>query len=152
MLLGLDRLGLNPVSQRHVTSGSRAGVWLIGCDSTDETARYCSECGAAGRVRSSWRRRFTHVPVGQNAVHLMVRVRRYECAACVRSWADNLTRIADEGRRLTDQAVWWACAEVVLKSKSVLGDKNMAAALIDRTVHHGRLIRFEGRSYRSEHG
>lgn len=26
----------------------------------------------------------------------------------------------------------------------VLGDKNMAAALIDRTVHHGRLIRFEG--------
>ena len=40
MLLGLDRLGLNPVSQRHVTSGSRAGVWLIGCDPTDETARY----------------------------------------------------------------------------------------------------------------
>ena len=33
----------------------------------------------------------------------------------------------------------------------VLGDKNMAAALIARTVHHGRLIRFEGRSYRSEH-
>ena len=33
----------------------------------------------------------------------------------------------------------------------VLGDKNMAAALIDRTVHHGRLIRFEGGSYRSEH-
>ena len=33
----------------------------------------------------------------------------------------------------------------------VLGDKNMAAAPIDRTVHHGRLIRFEGCSYRSEH-
>ena len=33
----------------------------------------------------------------------------------------------------------------------VPGDKNMAAALIDRTVHHGRLVRFEGRSYRSEH-
>lgn len=33
----------------------------------------------------------------------------------------------------------------------VLGDKNMAAAPIDRTVHHGRLIRFEGGSYRSEH-
>ena len=33
----------------------------------------------------------------------------------------------------------------------VLGDKNMAAALIDLTVHHGRLIRFEGRSYRSEY-
>ena len=33
----------------------------------------------------------------------------------------------------------------------VLGDKNMAAALIDRTVHHGRLTGFEGGSYRSEH-
>lgn len=33
----------------------------------------------------------------------------------------------------------------------VLGDKNMAAALIDRTVHHGRLVRFEEGSYRSEH-
>ena len=28
---------------------------------------------------------------------------------------------------------------------------DIAAALIDRTVHHGRLIRFEGGSYRSEH-
>ncbi|RYQ66122.1 ATP-binding protein, partial [Bifidobacterium pseudolongum] len=33
----------------------------------------------------------------------------------------------------------------------VLGDANMAAALIDRTVHHGRIIRFQGGSYRSEH-
>ena len=33
----------------------------------------------------------------------------------------------------------------------VLGDKNMAAALIDRTVHHGRMIRFEGESYRRTH-
>ncbi|PKV03143.1 ATPase AAA, partial [Bifidobacterium pseudolongum subsp. globosum] len=30
-------------------------------------------------------------------------------------------------------------------------DANMAAALIDRTVHHGRIIRFQGGSYRSEH-
>ena len=35
--------------------------------------------------------------------------------------------------------------------RRVLGDKNMAAALIDRTVHHGRLAGFEGGSYRSEH-
>ena len=33
----------------------------------------------------------------------------------------------------------------------VLGDKNMAAALIDRTVRHGRLTGFEGGSYRSAH-
>lgn len=33
----------------------------------------------------------------------------------------------------------------------ILGDANMAATLIDRTVHHGRLIRFQGESYRSQH-
>lgn len=33
----------------------------------------------------------------------------------------------------------------------VFGDPNMAAAVIDRTIHHGRMIRFEGDSYRSRH-
>ena len=37
------------------------------------------------------------------------------------------------------------------RESSWIGDKNMAAALIDRTVRHGRLVRFEGGSYRSEH-
>ena len=31
------------------------------------------------------------------------------------------------------------------------GDPNMAAAIIDRTVHHGRMIRFEGESWRKTH-
>lgn len=120
VLLGLDKLGLNPVWQRHEEKGSRAGVWLIGCEPGDDTARCCTACGAAGRIRSSWLRRFAHTPVGQHAVHLMVRVRRYECVPCARSWTDDLTRVAPEGRRLTEAAVWWAAAEVVLKSKSML--------------------------------
>ena len=33
----------------------------------------------------------------------------------------------------------------------VFGDPNMAAAIIDRTVHHGRMIRFEGESHRRTH-
>ena len=33
----------------------------------------------------------------------------------------------------------------------VFGDPNMAAAIIDRTVHHGRMLRFEGESYRRTH-
>ncbi|WP_206599251.1 hypothetical protein [Bifidobacterium longum] len=35
VVLGLDGLGLVPVSQRHVASGSRAGVWLIVCEIED---------------------------------------------------------------------------------------------------------------------
>ena len=33
----------------------------------------------------------------------------------------------------------------------VPGKKQMAAAMIDRLVHHGHLILFEGNSYRMEH-
>jgi DNA replication protein DnaC len=33
----------------------------------------------------------------------------------------------------------------------VFGDGDMAAAIIDRIVHHGRIIRFHGESYRSTH-
>lgn len=33
----------------------------------------------------------------------------------------------------------------------VFGDPNMAAAIIDRTIHHGRMIRFEGESWRKTH-
>lgn len=34
---------------------------------------------------------------------------------------------------------------------SVLGDDRMAAAVIDRIVHHGRLVQFRGESYRVRH-
>ena len=34
---------------------------------------------------------------------------------------------------------------------AVFGDDQMAAALIDRIVHHGRLVQFRGESYRVRH-
>lgn len=34
---------------------------------------------------------------------------------------------------------------------SVFGDDQMAAAVIDRIVHHGRLVQFRGESYRDRH-
>lgn len=33
----------------------------------------------------------------------------------------------------------------------VFGDGDMAAAVIDRIVHHGRIVRFRGESYRDSH-
>ena len=111
---------MRPVSQRHLRVGDRAGVWQIRCELEDDGARYCRGCGAFSRVRSSWSRRLAHVPVGQSATHLLVRVRRYECAACERSWTDDLSAIAPGSRRMSEAAAWWAASEVVLKSKSVL--------------------------------
>lgn len=34
---------------------------------------------------------------------------------------------------------------------AVFGDDQMAAALIDRIVHHGRLVQFRGEPYRVRH-
>ncbi|MHA7306420.1 ATP-binding protein [Arthrobacter sp. TMN-49] len=34
---------------------------------------------------------------------------------------------------------------------TVSGDNNMAAAAINRIVHHGRLVQFRGESYRVKH-
>lgn len=119
-LLGLDGLGLRAVAQRHVRKGARGGLWQVCCELADDSGRYCSDCGACGRVRSSWRRTLVHTPVGLSAVHLLVRVRRHECRGCARSWSDDLCGIVTDGRRLTDAAVWWAAAEIVMSSKSVL--------------------------------
>jgi hypothetical protein len=33
----------------------------------------------------------------------------------------------------------------------VFGDGDMAAAAGDRVIHHGRIVRFQGESYRSTH-
>lgn len=33
----------------------------------------------------------------------------------------------------------------------VFGDGDMAAAVIDRIVHHGSILRFHGESYRNRH-
>lgn len=35
--------------------------------------------------------------------------------------------------------------------KEMFGDGDMAAAVIDRIVHHGRIVRFRGESYRNSH-
>lgn len=68
--------------------------------------------------------------------------------------------IDEEGSRLLFQVVTNAYeAQSVIYTTNiefsgwgrVFGDPNMAAAIIDRTVHHGRMIRSEGESHRRTH-
>lgn len=77
-------------------------------------------------VRSSRWRRFVHVPLGKAGVRLLVRCRRYECRGCGGAWEDDLSRVAADGRRLTERAAWWAVASVVLDAMSV---RSVAATL-----------------------
>lgn len=64
--------------------------------------------------------------VGQGRVRLLVRCRRYECRGCGGAWEDDLSRVAADGRRLTERAAWWAVASVVLDAMSV---RSVAATL-----------------------
>lgn len=65
--------------------------------------------------------------------------------------------IDDEGARLLFQVIadGYEKRSLVLTTNlefkrwgMVFGDENMAAAVIDRLVHHGRLLQFRGQSYR----
>ena len=124
-LLGLDSLGLRGVAQRHLPEGGRGGVWEVRCEPV-EPARVCRDCGVPAPVRSSRWRRFVHVPLGKAGVRLLVRCRRYECRGCGGAWEDDLSRVAADGRRLTERAAWWAVASVVLDAMSV---RSVAATL-----------------------
>ncbi len=77
-------------SRGGVLAGRTArGLRQIRCEPDSHDARWCPSCGAYARVRSSWLRTLAHVPYGDDAVHLLVRVRRYECVPCSRSWSDD---------------------------------------------------------------
>lgn len=67
-----------------------------------------------------------NVPLGKAGVRLLVRCRRYECRGCGGAWEDDLSRVAADGRRLTERAAWWAVASVVLDAMSV---RSVAATL-----------------------
>ena len=64
-------------------------------------------------MRSSRWCRFIHTPLGKAGVHLLARRRRCECRGCGRAWEDDLSRVAADGRRLTEAVVWWSVASVV---------------------------------------
>ncbi|EHN17829.1 transposase [Bifidobacterium animalis subsp. lactis BS 01] len=87
--LGLDEMGLRVLSWRRLGRPDGPGLRQIRCEPDSHDARWCPSCGAYARVRSSWLRTLAHVPYGDDAVHLLVRVRRYECVPCSRSWSDD---------------------------------------------------------------
>lgn len=83
---------------------------------------------AVGRARLLVIDELGFPPLGPDGAHLLFQV---FADACERQSAVITTNLESGSRR-----------------GSVLGDDQMAAAVIDRVVHHGRLIRFRGESYR----
>ena len=104
----LDELGLVAVGQR--LAPDRA---VIECR-VAEPDPWCRGCGSRGLSRGTDTRQLAHEPFGYRPTMLLVRVRRYKCSGCGRSWREDLTAAAAERAKLSRRGMRWALEGIVI--------------------------------------
>lgn len=109
----LDELGLEAVGQ--LIERDRA---MIECRPV-EVDPWCRECGAEGVSRDTVTRRLAHEPFGHRPTTLLVRVRRYRCAHCRRTWRQDMTRAAAPRAKISRLGVEWALRGIVIDHLTV---------------------------------
>lgn len=102
----------------------------IGYTDVDSSGRLDREVALIGKARLLVIDEFGFLPLDADGVRLLFQV-----------FADAYER----------QSVVFTANLEFSRCGSVFGDDQMAAALIDRIVHHGRLAQFRGESYRVRH-
>jgi transposase len=110
---GLDELGLVAVGQRIEPSGAVLECRVVAPD------EFCSRCGAQGISRGTNVRRLAHVPFGGRPTTLVVRLPRWRCSGCGRSWRHDLVHAAGPRSRLSRGALAWALAALVVDHLTV---------------------------------
>jgi len=103
----LDELGLVAVGQ--LIEPDRA---TIECRPV-ETDLWCRKCGGEGVPRDTVVRRLAHEPFGHRPTTLLVRVHRYRCAHCRRTWRQDMTRAAAPRAKISRLGVEWALRGLV---------------------------------------
>ena len=109
----LDELGLVAVGQR--LAPDRA---VIECR-VAEPDPWCRGCGSRGLSRGTDTRQLAHEPFGYRPTMLLVRVRRYKCFGCGRSWREDLTAAAAERAKLSRRGMRWALEGIVIDHLTV---------------------------------
>lgn len=109
----LDVLGLEAVGQR--LESERA---VIECRVVDAD-RWCITCGAEGTVRDSVTRRLAHEPFDHRPAILLLRVRRYRCEHCRRTWREDTTRAAAPRAKISRGGLAWALTAIVVDHLTV---------------------------------
>ena len=104
----LDELGLVAVGQR--LAPDRA---VIECR-VAEPDPWCRGCGSRALSRGTDTRQLAHEPFGYRPTMLLVRVRRYKCSGCGRSWREDLTAAAAERAKLSRRGMRWALEGIVI--------------------------------------
>ena len=89
-------------------------------------------------------------PVGTGKTHLAVASGRLACMRAIPAGFFTMTGLLMRLRRAKREDRLDAELRQIARARLPVIDE-FGYMPIDRTVHHGRLIRFEGGSYRSEH-
>ena len=109
----LDELGLQAVGQR--LAPDRA---VIECRVAVPDP-WCQGCGGQALSRGTDTRLLAHEPFGHRPTTLLVRVRRYKCAGCGRSWREDITAASPNRAKLSRRGTRWALEALVLDHLSV---------------------------------
>ena len=109
----LDELGLVAVGQW--LAPDRA---VIECR-VAEPDPWCRGCGSRALSRGTDTRQLAHEPFGHRPTMLLVRVRRYKCFGCGRSWREDLTAAAAERAKLSRRGMRWALEGIVIDHLTV---------------------------------
>ena len=103
----LDELGL-VVTRQDV----RRREAILECRRA-EPDPWCRTCGAEAKLRDTVPRRLAHTPFGDRPTTLLIRVRRYACDHCGRTWREDMTSVAEPRGKISHGGVSWALRAVV---------------------------------------
>lgn len=109
----LDELGLVAIGQLLEPDQATIECRLV------ETDPWCRNCGAAGVPRDTVTRRLAHEPFGHRPTTLLVRVRRYRCAHCRRTWRQDMTKAAAPRAKISRLGLEWALRGIVIDHLTV---------------------------------
>ncbi len=109
----LDELGLEAVGQ-HLDA-DRA---VIECRVVDDDP-WCRKCAAEGVPRDTVVRRLAHEPFGHRPTILQVRVRRYRCSHCGKTWRQDTSKAAAPRAKISRGGLCWALTAIVVDHLTV---------------------------------
>lgn len=108
-----DELGLGAIGQ--LVEPDRV---VIECR-VAESDPWCRKCGVEGVPRGTVRRRLAHEPFGDRPTALLVRVRRYRCEHCSRTWREDTTKAAPRRAKICHGGLTWALTGIVIDNLTV---------------------------------
>ncbi len=110
----LDELGLEAVGQ--LLEPDQA---VLECRVVDDDP-WRPKCGAEGVPRDTVTRPLAHGPFGHRPTTPLVRVRRYRCAHCRRTWRQDTSRAAVPRAKISRGGIGWALKALVVDHLTVV--------------------------------